>query len=404
MGRRSFISSSAIRSMVSAYNRSKREKEFENLIREQSSMKKELPEAYEICSFDMNPTSRVAHIDFIATKRYRRIERYVTRNYEKFPIYGDWNIKTKHIRKTIKLTNEELETLNYSTDPLISSFATEIIERINNVDLIPSWFMKRILYKEKDEKIQKLKSESATFQMGLVKKADKKIALGSSINDEMIGLTQEISKMSKEIGRINLKIEKYEKVPNLFLAIITFGIVSKKNYQRKKIKKINRKKYLEELIGKNDKRIKELQKTNEDLEKEVDALMKEIDDAKEKETNQIQKLNDRYIELISEIEPLPSDVNDLDDSDFIPLKTLIGIKYEKIIGCYIIHNKEFNKYYVGQSKDVIKRVTRDHFSGTEVKNIIFAEDYFKSKYENKADIFEVKIIRLNTKDELDATE
>ena len=30
MGRRSFISSSAIRSMVSAYNRSKREKEFEN--------------------------------------------------------------------------------------------------------------------------------------------------------------------------------------------------------------------------------------------------------------------------------------------------------------------------------------------------------------------------------------
>jgi len=103
-------------------------------------------------------------------------------------------------------------------------------------------------------------------------------------------------------------------------------------------------------------------------------------------------------------EPLPYEMEHLDKSDFIPLKKLIGIKYEKIIGCYIIHNKEFDKYYVGQSKDVIKRVTRDHFSGTTVKNIIFAEDYYKSKYENKDDIFEVKIIRLETKDELDATE
>ena len=94
----------------------------------------------------------------------------------------------------------------------------------------------------------------------------------------------------------------------------------------------------------------------------------------------------------------------MNDDSFIPLKKFVGTNYEKIVGCYVIRNTENNKYYVGQSKDVYKRITRDHFNGTKVKNIIFAEDYFKSNYENKDDIFEVKIIQLQTKDELDAKE
>jgi len=77
MGRRSIISSSAIRSMISAYNRSKREKEVELLIREQNSIKKELPETFEIYSFDMNSITRIAHIDFLATKRYRKIQKRI---------------------------------------------------------------------------------------------------------------------------------------------------------------------------------------------------------------------------------------------------------------------------------------------------------------------------------------
>ena len=82
----------------------------------------------------------------------------------------------------------------------------------------------------------------------------------------------------------------------------------------------------------------------------------------------------------------------------------MGLNYEKIIGCYVIHNVENDKYYVGQSKDVIKRITKQHFDGAKVKNIIFAEDYYKSNLENKDDLFEVKIIRCETKDELDRTE
>ena len=53
---------------------------------------------------------------------------------------------------------------------------------------------------------------------------------------------------------------------------------------------------------------------------------------------------------------------------------------------------------------MLKRVCKQHFDGTNVKNIIFAEDYYCSQLENKDNLFEVRIIRLNTKDEMDQKE
>ena len=91
------------------------------------------------------------------------------------------------------------------------------------------------------------------------------------------------------------------------------------------------------------------------------------------------------------------------DDSFQPLKLLSGFEYKKIIGCYVIHNKEKDKYYVGQSKDILRRL-KQHFRGTTPNNIIFAEDYYSSKQENKDDLFEVKIIECSTKDELDRKE
>ena len=112
----------------------------------------------------------------------------------------------------------------------------------------------------------------------------------------------------------------------------------------------------------------------------------------------------KYESLINQVELLPTDLSMDSEKGFIPLKQLSGMNYQKIVGCYIIHNKENNKYYVGQSKDVFKRICRQHFDGTKVKNIIFAEDYFNSQFPNKDDLFEVKIIPLETKDELDQKE
>lgn len=44
------------------------------------------------------------------------------------------------------------------------------------------------------------------------------------------------------------------------------------------------------------------------------------------------------------------------DFGFTPLKALSGVEYEKIIGYYVIHNIENGRCYVGQSKDVLKRI------------------------------------------------
>lgn len=79
------------------------------------------------------------------------------------------------------------------------------------------------------------------------------------------------------------------------------------------------------------------------------------------------------------------------------------MEYQKIIGCYIIRNKENKKCYVGQSKDVLKRI-RQHFKGTIPNNVIFAEDYYCALSEIRDNLFEIKIIPCETKDELDRTE
>ena len=54
--------------------------------------------------------------------------------------------------------------------------------------------------------------------------------------------------------------------------------------------------------------------------------------------------------------------------------------------------------------DCVAARLKQHFKGTVPLNPIFAEDYYNSQYPNKDDLFEVKIIRCNTKDELDNTE
>ena len=97
------------------------------------------------------------------------------------------------------------------------------------------------------------------------------------------------------------------------------------------------------------------------------------------------------------VEPLPTIVKNSDDNDFIPLKKLVGMNYERIIGCYVIRNIEKNKYYVGQSKDVLNRVCHQHFNGIMVKNIIFAEDYYSSKLEKKMICLKLKLLNLTKK-------
>lgn len=66
-------------------------------------------------------------------------------------------------------------------------------------------------------------------------------------------------------------------------------------------------------------------------------------------------------------------------------------------GIYIIWNKTKDKYYVGQSKNMSRRLSQ-HFKNGDVKNVIFAKDWYNGDY------FCYKYYFCETKDELDSLE
>lgn len=89
---------------------------------------------------------------------------------------------------------------------------------------------------------------------------------------------------------------------------------------------------------------------------------------------------------------------------FIPLTIFLTEKSDDFKGIYIIKNKINNKVYVGQSKNVLKRL-RQHFDkDCRPKNVVFFEDYFKTDESQRQDLFDVLTIDCQTKDELDVLE
>ena len=149
MDRRSFISTAIIKRIASAYNR-KKGKRYNNglIIADEQGNEKERPPQFSLTKVDFNITSRIARIEILQTREYRTIQRYITKNYEKYPIYSEWKIKKKILKKTLKLTNSELELLNVNQDDLIKMFAEEIIIALNNEELFPSWFIELYLKRE----------------------------------------------------------------------------------------------------------------------------------------------------------------------------------------------------------------------------------------------------------------
>ena len=108
MGRRSWVSATTIKRIIAANNRMEREEYNKRLIESNMGDAKELPLEYKLENVDFDLETRVAKIVFSETKKYRTIERYITQNYVRHPIYSEWKTKTKKIYKTFKLTNSEL--------------------------------------------------------------------------------------------------------------------------------------------------------------------------------------------------------------------------------------------------------------------------------------------------------
>ena len=402
MPRRTFISKTAINRLVSASNRYQKEMYNRSIIESQGGNEKERPPHYSVNKIDFNPSTRVTRIEILQKQQYRTIQRYITQNYTKYPIYSEWKTKQKIVKKTLKLTNLELEHLNLNEDNLIRLLADEIIIGLNNEELYPSWFIKSYLNKQLEENIKNLDDNLKMFNEEKREKIEffQKIICDNNLEIEEI--EQLVVKITKKLNKKQIKLEKILlSKPNIYKMIFTLGIY----YFLTSSKRKEKLQYKIELMEANIKDMNfkiSCQKTNiKRLESEIEKYKDDIVKKNEEYEKKKEDLTFECENKIYHVEPLLNTIEN--NESFIMLKNFVGLEYEKVTGCYIIHNKEKDKYYVGQSKDVYKRL-KQHFKGTVPNNPIFAEDYYTSKVENKNELFEVKIIKCETKDELDSLE
>lgn len=363
---------------------------------------KEKPPQYSLAKVDFNITSRIARIEILQSQEYRTIQKYITKNYEKYPVYSEWKIKEKVLKKTLKLTNLELESLNINEDNLIKMFAEEIVVGLKNEELIPSWFKKMYLKRELDSNLQNIKNELKSF---IDEEKNKIITHQTNINNyknENIQYNKTLEKQEKRKNKLELKLTRLcNAKPSIVKSLISLGIfnylISKKRKNKLELKLSTCNNLISELNKNISNNINRIKKSNKNINKYKLNIREKEKELKNKKGSILSDYNKKLLE----VKPLSNSVSH--DESFIMLKFFSGLEYEKIIGVYVIHNKEKDKYYVGQSKDVMKRI-KQHFNGTTPQNPIFAEDYYTSQIENRDNIFEVKVIRCETKDELDSLE
>lgn len=399
---RSYLRTLDLNRIISAYKKRKKDNEQTQILAMQGDNRKELEPTYTLQAVRFDDVTRMAQIDFLQKQAYRTIDRYITRNYEKYPIYSYWKTKTKIITKNIKLTNGELECLNHNPDFLIKTFAGEIVIALNNKSLLPSWFLADCLNSNYQEKLQTIDNEFSTY------KTDAQNSINNcgwhifKTKSELAANRQSLCEQQKILKKINNTLNKIQSYHSSVLkSIFTLFIYNYLKSSKRKSKFLKKQSNIQGRIAEIEAAINKNNVCIKECVARISAKKEEIA-AKQTETENLKAQEKKYLtEHLQEITPLP-DVY-IDTMDFIPLKNLLGYSYVKIIGCYVIRNVINQKCYVGQSKDVFKRL-HQHFKGTTPKNIIFAEDYYSTSQDKQDSLFEVKIIECKTKDELDRTE
>ena len=354
-----------------------------NLLYAQSMILKDITnpyegyESHELVDVEYNLTTKNAKAIIIQTKYYKTIERYVQRNYERFPIYSDLKSKSKTYYKTFKLTRKSLDNLHESFDYFSNHVYMDIILKLNNPEFVPYHFFLKALGNQLHIAIsydeQLIQQESRKYQ-----------CLHSKKTQEISDCQAKIDLAQKDLAKHSKKLDKLCKK-------------YKKQNDKRNLKIENVKKYIFDL----ESEISKLYKEISELQLEISNAKSHLETIKQQLNAHISQIQNKLTGLLKKFKPLLND--EISTDEFVLLKCLQSTEYKKIIGCYIIKNTENHKCYVGQSKDVLKRI-KQHFKGTIPNNIIFAEDYYKSNLPNKEDLFEVKIIPCETKDALDSTE
>lgn len=327
---------------------------------------------------DYNEKTHSAKATYEVTKYYRTVERYVQQNYQRTPIYSALKSKVKQYTKTYKLTNNNLANLNSEFSYSNQHLYLDLIVALNNPLLVPYHFFLISLGKQLEIAInynEYLIKDAEKTHENLKFDAESKIKILFS----KIELTKKpLEKWRSKLGKLKAKFEK-KPSPKLENKIIE----------------------IEDAIGEVVSFVNQSQQEIGKLQKDV-SISENSTKAKTNDIkDHIKQIRNTYHSLLKKFKPLQIEATDA--NDFTPLSALAGMEYTKIIGCYVLRNTENNRCYVGQSKDVMKRL-KQHFKGTVPHNVIFAEDYYSSKVTDKEWLFEFKIIPCETKDELDQTE
>jgi hypothetical protein len=367
-----------------------------------SGGEKERPATYELDSLTWNEDSRIAQIKIIETKHYRTVERYVTSDYKKHPILSDWKSKRKTITKTLKLSNFELENLQYNDDNLIRTFATEIVAKVGNPELYPSWFIKNVYKSEYEHTKEDIKRSIENENKSMQDYVSSNSAKTSKLKKESLEIEARLRVLNRHHVRYSRKCEKAEaRQKSVIKSILTFFIYdflrSSKyiNNLKSKIKTLDMR------MSANENTLKEKQEKIASLRDERKLKDIEHQQALESFALKEKQAQEDYSSKSKQVTRLNCEWTE--NKYFTPLTEAIGYEYEEIMGCYIIRNTENGRCYVGQSKDIMRRL-KQHFKGTEPNLPPLLKDYYASKLEDKRKLFEIRILTLPTKDELDYTE
>ena len=288
-----------------------------------------------------------------------RIARYVQRNYVRTPIYEGYSERVKLIRKfdkiinPIRFVNKEILELD-----LEKQFILLILEKI---PIVPEWRKKEIELKRILDLIDATKRKIRNY------------------NNEKKVYSFKKTDFNEEPSNFWLR---------LFFAPFTLGL-SFIGYNSEKQALLN----IE--TNKNNKEWNANHKIK--IDQQNSLLSKEITTFNEKCNNTI-KFNWNLYHKTKK-EELNYWYKETDDG-WKELKHSSNFSFSYLNdkkGVYVIWNKTKDKHYVGQSKDLGKRLNQ-HFSNGEVRNVIFARDWYSN------DCFYYKYLLCQTKDELDALE
>ncbi|MDQ7982735.1 MAG: GIY-YIG nuclease family protein [Spiroplasma sp.] len=300
------------------------------------------------------------HLEFnlIQKTTKPKITRYEQHNYERYPIYGDVSVRTKVLKKfSRKIIPERFVEIEIKDLKLSKNIILELIDLIG---ITPEWRKKEIKLQAISDEINFYKAKLRYFE----KEKINYIYKNTNYQD----------------WQSNFWVRLLFAIPTLFLSFV--GYVSKEKARLNAILNKENEKY-------NTNHKNTVDNKNQILNNEINKENKVTSEKIDKLLVYYQNVENQEIVLIKN-----------DDKGWLDVRQASLFNFKDVYnkkGVYIIWNKDNNKYYIGQSKNLGLRL-KQHFKNGIVNNVIFAKDW----YNNHNFVYRYEICE--SKDELDRKE